>query len=124
MNDVTRRAGWYSFEKLEVYHLAVRLRVIVLIIISKLPAGHQDDYDQANRSTKSAIRNICEGAGEFRPREKARFYRMSLRSVEETGGTLRIIETDTGPDPLFAEAHAVGYELIAKLTVLCRRKGR
>ncbi|HKJ92261.1 MAG TPA: four helix bundle protein, partial [Longimicrobiales bacterium] len=26
---------------------------------------------------------IAEGAGEFRPREKARFYRMALRSAHE-----------------------------------------
>jgi four helix bundle protein len=117
------RKGWYSFERLEVYELAVRVRRIVMKIIARLPAEFAADVDQLKRSTKSAVRNICEGGGEFKPREKARFYRMSLRSTEETGGSLLMLEEDRGPDPLFDEAHEANHILIAKLKTLCRNKG-
>ena len=112
----------YGFERLEVYQLAVRFRVIVKKIIRDLPPGFEDDALQLDRSSRSTIRNICEGSGEFKPLEKARFYRMSLRSAQESGGTLKLIEADTRPSPLFDEAHAVNYELVAKLTVLIKNK--
>ncbi|MGQ0815970.1 MAG: four helix bundle protein [Gemmatimonadota bacterium] len=124
MPDHSGRKGYYSFDRLEVYHLAVKLRRIVKEILASIPPGHEKDVDQPDRSTKSTIRTICEGAPEFRPREKARFYRMSLRSTEETGGSLRILEDDVGPHPLYEEAHAVNFELIAKLTALCRNQSR
>lgn len=120
-DDNVKRAGWYSFERLEVYHLAVKLRAIVKRIVARVPPGHDDDADQARRSCKSTVRNICEGGGEFSPREKARFYRMALRSAEETGGTLKILEEDLGTHPDYAEAHSVNYILIAKLIVLCKK---
>ena len=118
------RETWYPFDKLEVYHLAVRFRQLVEQILEVFGNISQEDRDQIRRSAKSAIRNICEAAGEFRPREKARFYRMAGRSVTESGGTLRIIETDVGPHQLFEDAHEVNYELFAKLLVLSRRKGK
>lgn len=112
---------WYPFERLDVYHLAVKYRRIVSRIVS-LPNVDREDIDQASRSSKSGIRNICEAAGEFRPNEQARFFRMSLRSITETAGTMRIIEEDIGPHPDFDEVHDVGYELVAKLTSLSKKR--
>ncbi len=118
------REAWYPFDKLEVYHLAVRFRALVKEILKQFPQIDPDDADQVSRSSKSSIRNICEAAGEFRPHEKARFYRMSARSASESGGTLRLIQDDAGPHPLFREAHAVNCELFAKLIVLSKKKGQ
>jgi four helix bundle protein len=114
--------GWYSFERLEVYQLAVEFRRIVKQIVAKIPPGHEEDVDQLSRSAKSTERNICEGGAEYRPREKARFYRMALRSAEESGGSLKILETDVGPDSLYAVAHAVNHKLVAKLKVMCQKR--
>lgn len=121
--ELTPREKWYPFERLEVYHLAVRLRTIFKQI-SALRGVNPDDVAQGDRSTKSSVRNICEAAGEYRPAEKARFYRMALRSATETGGTVRIIEDDIGSHVLFAESHAINYELVAKLTKLASNKQR
>ena len=112
----------YAFEKLEVYHLAVTFREIVKKILATIPHAYEHDIDQLNRSSKSTVRNICEGSAEFRPREKARFYRMALRSAQESGGSLRMLESDTKPNPLHAEAHRINYILIAKLTVMCKNR--
>jgi hypothetical protein len=54
----------------------------------------EDDAKQLRHSAKSIIRNICEGAGEFRRAENNRFYRMALRSAEESGGTIKILIED------------------------------
>jgi four helix bundle protein len=120
--EYIRGSRWYGFERLDVYQIAVEFRIIVKKIIKRLPPGFEDDAQQLDRSSKSTIRNICEGSGEFKPLEKARFYRMSLRSAQESGGTLRLLELDTPPNPLFGQAHTVNFKLIAKLTVLVKSK--
>jgi len=114
--------GYYPFEKLEVYQLAMEFRRMAKKIIERVPQADAGDIDQLNRSTKSTVRNICEGAGEFRPREKARFYRMAIRSVTESGGSLRLLELDHGSNESYAEAHHINYRLLAKLIVLSNRK--
>ena len=116
------RKGYYSFDKLEVYHLAVKFREIVKRIIAELPPHLQDDAKQLNRSSKSSVRNVCEGSGEFKPLEKARFYRIALRSAQESGGTLRLIEADTKRSALIDEAHSINTEFIAKITVMIKNK--
>ena len=118
-----RGTGWYPFDKLRVYELAVRFKEIAFQIIA-LSGVDDDDRKQLIRSAKSTVRNICEAAGEFRPREKARFYRMALRSATESGGTLRLIEDDIGAHRLFKEGHTVNFEVVAMLTTLSKHKGK
>lgn len=123
-DDNKKPRGYYPFDKLEIYHLAVRFREIVKQIFATFPNLDPEDVSQLNRSSKSMIRNTCEGAGETRPGEKARFYRMALRSSSESGGTLRLMEDEVGAHPLFNLAHEVNYEYIAKATNISRRKRR
>ena len=49
----------------------------------KMPRGHGNLTDQMKRAAASVCLNIAEGAGEYKPQEKARFYRMALRSASE-----------------------------------------
>jgi four helix bundle protein len=116
------RPGWFSFEKLEVYHLAVEFRRLCKKIIADLPPESADDADQLKRSAKSMVRNLCEGAGEYRRAEKARFYRMSLRSAEESGGTIRILIDDYGEKPEYKDAIKILLTFIPKMIALCKRK--
>jgi four helix bundle protein len=46
--------------------------------------------DQLRRAANSIPLNIAEGAGEFLPAEKARFYRMARRSATECAGQLMV----------------------------------
>jgi four helix bundle protein len=52
--------------------------------------GGGDLADQLRRASTSIVLNIAEGAGEYRPVEKARFYRMSLRSATECAAIVDI----------------------------------
>ena len=47
--------------------------------------------DQIQRSVASVALNIAEGAGEFSPAEKARFYRIALRSATESASSAQIL---------------------------------
>ena len=47
---------------------------------------------QIERACESVALNIAEGAGEFSASDKARFYRIALRSVEETAMALDVLQ--------------------------------
>jgi four helix bundle protein len=115
-------ARWFSFERLEVYKLAVEFYRLVKKIVADLPPASEDDAKQLLRSAKSMIRNICEGAGEFRRPEKNRFYRMALRSAEESGGTINILIEDYGEKPIYTEGLDFLLRIVPMLIKLCQRK--
>ena len=73
----------FDHERLDVYQEAVRLLVTADTLVEQLPPGRAYLADQLHRASLSIVLNIAEGAGEFSPSEKARFYRMALRSATE-----------------------------------------
>ena len=77
-----------EFEKLIVFQKAVDFAVMAYGVCQTLPKGNADLADELRRSSQSIVLNIAEGAGEFAPAEKARFYRMARRSATESGGNL------------------------------------
>jgi four helix bundle protein len=111
----------YGFERLDVYWLAVEHYRVCKRIIEKFGGMTETDRDQYRRAAKSIIRNICEGAGEFRKAEKARFYRMALRSAEECGGVITTLVEDFKKHPLFDEADGLLTRIIPMLVKLCKR---
>ena len=78
----------FDHEKLEVYCVAVEYADAADSIAGKLKAGNGHIRDQLRRASDSVVNNIAEGAGEFQPGEKARFYRIALRSCTESAATL------------------------------------
>ena len=80
----------FDHERLDVYNAAVDFVAIAHRILSNLPTGHGDLADQLRRAATSIVLNIAEGAGEFAPSEKARFYRIARRSAVECAAILDI----------------------------------
>ena len=78
----------FDHEKLEVYRVAVEYADAADSIASKLKRGNAHIRDQLRRASDSIVNNVAEGAGEFQPAEKARFYRIALRSSTESAATL------------------------------------
>ena len=78
----------FDFERLDIYVHAVEFLVIVdeITLTAKRPFG--DASSQLTRASLSILTNLCEGAGEFSPAEKARFYRLSRRSATECAGLI------------------------------------
>lgn len=58
--------------------------------IRALPRGHGELADQLRRASISIVLNIAEGAGEYSKADKARFYRIALRSATECAAVLEI----------------------------------
>ena len=78
----------FDHERLEVYRIAVEYADAADDIAGKLKRGNAHVRDQLRRASDSIVNNIAEGAGEFQPAEKARFYRIALRSSTECAATL------------------------------------
>ena len=78
----------FDHEKLQVYCVAVQYADAADSIATRLKRGNAHVRDQLRRASDSIVNNVAEGAGEFHPKEKARFYRIALRSSTECAATL------------------------------------
>ncbi len=70
-------------DRLPVYRDARAFRVLAERIANSSPRGQSDLAAQLRSAANSIVENISEGAGEFAPAEKARFYRIARRSAAE-----------------------------------------
>ena len=80
----------FDHERLEVYQAAIRFVAHADNVVEQLPRGRGYLADQLQRAATSIPLNIAEGAGEFAPKEKARFYRMGRRSATESAAVLDV----------------------------------
>jgi four helix bundle protein len=80
------------YSRLDAYHAAASFVVTADAIAASLPRGRAYLVDQLRRAATSIQANIAEGAGEFSAPDKARFYRMALRSAAECGALLDACE--------------------------------
>ena len=78
-------------ERLEVYQLSLAAIAAADEVVSTVPRGHANLSDQLYRAVMSIPLNIAEGAGEHRPLEKARFYRIARRSATEASAALDVL---------------------------------
>jgi four helix bundle protein len=81
----------FDHERLDVYQRALELLDLCDTILEKLPAGRAHLKDQLDRAATSIVLNVAEGAGEFSPDEKRRFYRIARRSATESAAILHIM---------------------------------
>ncbi|MBN4050211.1 four helix bundle protein [Desulfobulbus sp. AH-315-M07] len=112
----------FDHEKLDVYQAAIDFVVVADNVVEHLPRGRAYLADQLNRAATSVPLNIAEGAGEFSPAEKARFYRMAKRSATECAAIfdvcrrLKVIE-----DRTFGPGRELLLRIVAMLTKMARR---
>ena len=115
----------FDHEKLDVYRMAVEYADAADDIAMHLKPGNAHIRDQLRRASDSAINNIAEGAGEFQPAEKARFYRIALRSCTESAATLHTCQRRQLADLTKVEhARALLKRVVEMLTRLIQSVGR
>jgi four helix bundle protein len=78
-----RNEGEFDHDRLDAYRLARAANRDLNHLLDCLPRGNAGLIDQLRRASLSIVLNIAEGSGEFAPLEKARFYRIARRSVDE-----------------------------------------
>ncbi len=108
----------FDHEGLEVYQAAIRFVVMANDVVEQLPRGRGYLADQLQRAATSVVLNIAEGAGEFAPKEKARFYRMARRSATESAAVLDVCRN---LKLLADERHAAGRDLLMQVVSMLVR---
>ncbi len=114
----------FPYTRLHAYQAAAAFVVTVDVITSALPRGRAYLVDQLRRAATSIQANIAEGAGELSAPDKARFYRMALRSASECASLLDTCENLhlSDADALY-EARVLLDRVIAMTTRLVHRFG-
>jgi four helix bundle protein len=115
----------FDFERLDAFKVAVDAVAAVDGLAEGLPDGRAYIRDQLRRAVNSIALNIAEGAGEFAPAEKARFYRMAKRSAAETAGQLLVCRRLglVADAPPLEGALELLRRVISILVTLVRRSG-
>lgn len=115
----------FSHEQLDVYRVALDFVAVAFALAQALPPGSAFLSDQLRRASTSIVLNIAEGAGEFSPGDKARFYRMAQRSATECAA---ILDVGTRCGLLASEQVSEGRGLliraVAMLAKLSKAQGR
>ena len=109
-------------QRLKIYHRAVAAAVSAERFAATRLLPRYDLQDQLRRASASIALNIAEGAAEFRPIEKAKFYRIARRSAAECEAVLDLADGIWGRT---SDSSALREELAAitgTLTVLILRK--
>src|SRR5687768_10575821 len=81
--DRVNRKVMFDQDRLDAYNLSRAFVREVAALLTSVPRGFGEQIDQLRRAALSISLNTAEGAGEFVPKEKARFYRMARRSATE-----------------------------------------
>lgn len=82
----------FDHERLDVYQRALDVLDLCDAIVQAMPSGRAHLKDQLDRAATSIVLNIAEGAGEFSPDEKRRFYRIARRSATELAAILHVVQ--------------------------------
>jgi four helix bundle protein len=108
-----------QFDRLDAYRAAIEFVGLVRPLVLKLRHTDIPLADQLDRATVSIPCNLAEGAGEFSPGDKTRFYRYALRSTTESIAILDVCARLGLDTPGSHEAaRALGMRLVAMLTRL------
>ena len=111
----------FDHDRLDVYQRALHALDLCDATAHQMPAGRAHLKDQLDRAATSIVLNIAEGAGEFSPDEKKRFYRIARRSATEAGAILQIItRRGHAPESLTAEARQELARVVAMLVKMTK----
>lgn len=86
---------FFDHEHLDVYKVSIEFLILADKISDSLPRGRAYLAEQFRKASLSVCLNIAEGAGEFSPKEKVRFYRIARRSATECASILDVCKVLT-----------------------------
>jgi four helix bundle protein len=114
----------FDHERLEVYRIGIDFVALTDEIVEGFPSGRAYLADQLHRAATSIVLNIAEGAGEFSKKDKARFYRMALRSATECAAIVDVGKRlQLGEEKRLASARELLLRIVSMLVRLVRTVG-
>ncbi len=92
-------ARGFGHERLVVYRKALEFYGLAFALARRWARRDARLADQLRLAAASIPLNIAEGSGEFRSGEKARFYRIALRSATECAAVLDLLHLQSSIHP-------------------------
>ena len=112
----------FDHERLDVYQASLEFVGMASQLIDRLPTGHSALAQQLYRAAMSIPLNIAEGAGEFSRKDKARFYRIALRSTTECAAILDVSrKLGLVEEQIFQTGRQLLLRIVAMLTAIARK---
>ena len=81
-----------NHQKLRCYGVLLETAKRAPSLVALMPRGHSHLVDQLERALSSAILNLSEGNGRTSPKERARFFDISLASIAETSSAIDVMQ--------------------------------
>jgi len=110
----------FSFEKLDVYRVAMEFYVFSIKLTSTLPKGYGDLADQLRRAALSIPNNIAESSGRLTKTDKRKFLGIARGSATESASCLKAIHLLKLCDHTVARSgREMLVRIVAMLTKMC-----
>ena len=81
-----------NHRRLKCYEKLLALAQRMPKLTARIPRGNWYIVDQLKRALASAILNLAEGNGRTSPKERARFFDISLASIAESASAIDVLE--------------------------------
>jgi four helix bundle protein len=115
----------FDHERLHVYHTSIEFMCLADQVACSFAAGRAYLGDQLHRAATSIVLNVAEGAGEFSKKEKARFYRLALRSATECAAIVDVCKhLHLAPETHLLAGREMLLRILAMLVALVRKVGQ
>ena len=112
----------FDHRQLDAYRTALEFVVHAEQLVRALPSERSALADQIRRASMSICLNTAEGAGEFSPAEKARFYRLARRSATECAAAIDICRVlDLSEEPALEAGDILLRRIVSILTRMIMR---
>jgi four helix bundle protein len=110
-----------DYERLDVYHCALRFAALSLRILEALRPDHTELSDQLKRAAFSIPLNIAEAAGMTTDEDRIRYHVTARGSAMECAAIVELLRMQGLVESASAaEAKTLLVRLVAMLTKLCR----
>lgn len=111
----------FDHDRLEVYGVARQLNREVRDLLPQVPRGQADSRDNFRRAAMSVTRNIAEGSGRWKPRDKIHFYHIARASATECASSLdELVDYNLLSEQQILQARQTVSRVVAMLTAMIR----
>lgn len=112
----------FDHERLDVYQAGIKFVGVANALVEHLPRGRAYLAEQIQRAAISIPLNIADGAGEYSRRDKARFYRIALRSATECAALLDVChQLKLADEGAVSEGRDLLLRIVSMLTAMARK---
>lgn len=111
----------FDHDRLDVYAVARQFNREVRDLLPQIPRGQAESRDNLRRAAMSVTRNIAEGSGRWKMRDKVNFYHIARASATECASSLdELVDFDLIAEQQTLRARQVLSRVVAMLTAMIR----